>query len=45
MAGRRAGKQRSGSSNVELSKALSYLLRHGAKKRGIPIRSDGFIDM
>ncbi|KAJ3170004.1 hypothetical protein HDU87_000527 [Geranomyces variabilis] len=27
--------------DVQLSKALSYILRHGAEKDGIPIRSDG----
>lgn len=29
--------------DVKLSKALSYILRHGAEKERIPIRSDGYI--
>lgn len=28
---------------VQLSKRLSWLLRHGAVREGIPIRSDGFV--
>ncbi|CAD8079613.1 unnamed protein product [Paramecium primaurelia] len=28
---------------VQQSKAMSYLLRHGAQKEGIPIRQDGFV--
>jgi 2'-phosphotransferase len=28
---------------IKLSKTLSYLLRHGAHKEGLPIRSDGFV--
>ena len=32
-------------SRVRLSKNLSYILRHGALKEGIPIRSDGYILM
>lgn len=29
--------------DIEISKSLSWLLRHGALKEGIPIQSDGFI--
>ena len=28
---------------VRLSKTLSYILRHGAQKEGIPIRPDGYV--
>ena len=28
---------------TRLSKSLSYVLRHGAEKEGIPIRPDGFV--
>ncbi|CAD8120678.1 unnamed protein product [Paramecium sonneborni] len=28
---------------VQQSKTMSYLLRHGAQKEGIPIRQDGFV--
>ena len=28
---------------VRLSKALSYVLRHGAKKEGISMRTDGYV--
>lgn len=28
---------------TRLSKTLTYVLRHGAEKEGIPIRPDGFI--
>ncbi|KAI8925184.1 phosphotransferase KptA/Tpt1 [Entophlyctis helioformis] len=31
------------SPQVRLSKSLSYLLRHGAAKEGIPMRPDGFV--
>ncbi|KAG0148610.1 hypothetical protein CROQUDRAFT_41101 [Cronartium quercuum f. sp. fusiforme G11] len=33
------------SPDTQLSKTLSYLLRHGAVKEGLKIRSDGFIKM
>lgn len=32
-----------GKRDVQISKALSYLLRHGAVKEGLPIDSNGFI--
>lgn len=28
---------------TRLSKTLSYVLRHGAEKEGLPIRPDGFV--
>lgn len=28
---------------VQLSKSMSYLLRHGAEKERVPIRPDGFV--
>ncbi|XP_017042573.1 tRNA 2'-phosphotransferase 1 [Drosophila ficusphila] len=31
--------------DVQLSKKLSWLLRHGAKTEGIPIREDGFVSV
>ncbi|XP_016966619.1 tRNA 2'-phosphotransferase 1 [Drosophila biarmipes] len=31
--------------DVQLSKKLSWLLRHGAKTEGIPIRADGFVSV
>ncbi|XP_017074172.1 tRNA 2'-phosphotransferase 1 [Drosophila eugracilis] len=31
--------------DVQLSKKLSWLLRHGAKSEGIPIQSDGFVSV
>ncbi|KAL1748145.1 KptA family-domain-containing protein [Schizophyllum fasciatum] len=31
------------SPTVRLSKTLSYILRHGAQKEGIPIRADGYV--
>uniref|UniRef100_A0A8C4QVR7 2'-phosphotransferase n=1 Tax=Eptatretus burgeri TaxID=7764 RepID=A0A8C4QVR7_EPTBU len=32
-------------SHVQLSKALSYVLRHGARKMGLHIQEDGFVDV
>ncbi|KXS16956.1 phosphotransferase KptA/Tpt1 [Gonapodya prolifera JEL478] len=42
---RSAGGQRGGTEghDVHLSKTLSYILRHGAQKEGLPIRSDGYV--
>lgn len=31
------------SPDVKLSKTLSYILRHGAAKEGLKVRSDGFV--
>lgn len=31
--------------DVAASKALSYILRHGAEKEGLHIRSDGYIKL
>jgi 2'-phosphotransferase len=31
------------SPDVAASKTLSYILRHGAEKEGLPMRSDGLI--
>lgn len=39
--GRRGG--RHNDPDVELSKALSYILRHGAQREGLVIRSDGYV--
>jgi len=30
---------------VQLSKKLSYILRHGAEKEGLKIENDGYIDL
>lgn len=32
-------------SDVQISKTLSWLLRHGAIKEGIPINSEGFVNV
>ncbi|KAJ7708940.1 KptA family-domain-containing protein [Mycena rosella] len=43
-----AGKARKGGQDpreVRISRELSYLLRHGAKSEGLPIRSDGYADV
>jgi 2'-phosphotransferase len=40
---RRMGKRQDEPMGVQQSKALSYILRHGAVKEGLAIRSDGFI--
>jgi RNA:NAD 2'-phosphotransferase (TPT1/KptA family) len=31
--------------HIRISKTLSYLLRHGAEKEGLEIRSDGFMNI
>jgi 2'-phosphotransferase len=41
--GVRSGGRGGESVTVRASKAMSYLLRHGALKEGLPIRSDGFV--
>jgi hypothetical protein len=41
--GRRGGRQND--PDVELSKALSYILRHGAQREGLAIRSDGYMKL
>lgn len=33
------------SPDVQVSKTLAYILRHGAEKEGLHIRSDGFIKL
>jgi len=46
--GRGSGGRRGGRHNdpdVELSKTLSYILRHGAQREGLAIRSDGFVKL
>ncbi|PWN53801.1 hypothetical protein IE53DRAFT_377053 [Violaceomyces palustris] len=37
--------QQAPSASVQLSKALSYILRHGAIKEGLRMRSDGFVTL
>ena len=39
--GRRGG--RHNDPDVELSKTLSYILRHGAQREGLTIRNDGYV--
>ncbi|XP_068922319.1 tRNA 2'-phosphotransferase 1 isoform X3 [Petaurus breviceps papuanus] len=43
--GRRTQRPREQDRDVWLSKALSYALRHGAIKMGLPIGSDGFVPL
>ncbi|KAJ3207846.1 tRNA 2'-phosphotransferase 1 [Dinochytrium kinnereticum] len=40
---RKEGRDGPPSPMVRISKALSYILRHGAAKEGIPIRLDGYV--
>ncbi|XP_074129464.1 tRNA 2'-phosphotransferase 1 isoform X3 [Sminthopsis crassicaudata] len=43
--GRRTRRPREQDPDVRLSKALSYALRHGAVKMGLPMGSDGFVPL
>ncbi|TEA11636.1 hypothetical protein DBR06_SOUSAS6910099 [Sousa chinensis] len=43
--GRRAHRHREQDRDVQLSKALSYALRHGALKLGLPMGPDGFVPL
>lgn len=43
--GRRARRPREQDADVRLSKALSYALRHGALKLGLPMGADGFVPL
>ncbi|XP_036620122.1 tRNA 2'-phosphotransferase 1 isoform X2 [Trichosurus vulpecula] len=43
--GRRSRRPREQDRDVRLSKALSYALRHGATKMGLPMGSDGFVPL
>jgi len=43
MAHRSGGGRRVEDVTVRISKALTYLLRHGAEKEGLPMRSDGYV--
>lgn len=40
---RRGNRRNNDSPDVKLSKALSYVLRHGAQKERIPMRPDGYV--
>nr|XP_034369233.1 tRNA 2'-phosphotransferase 1 isoform X1 [Arvicanthis niloticus] len=42
---RRTHRPREQDRGVQLSKALSYALRHGALKLGLPMRADGFVPL
>ncbi len=38
-------KHRHDSPDTKISKAITYLLRHGGEKEGLKIGSDGFVDV
>jgi len=40
---KRAHRQNTDTPEIALSKKLSYILRHGAEKEHVPIRSDGYV--
>lgn len=42
--GKLRGQERD-SSEVRVSKTLSWLLRHGAKGEGLPLRPDGYVNV
>ena len=42
---RRRGDSRRSASDVALSKKMSWLLRHGAKQRKLPMRPDGYVPL
>jgi len=41
----RRGSSSASSNTVRISKSLSWILRHGAQKEGLPIDDDGYIDV
>jgi hypothetical protein len=43
--GGRGGARQDASPTIQLSKALSYILRHGAAKEGLKVRPDGYIPL
>ena len=43
--GGRGGQRQDAPPSVQLSKALSYILRHGAAKEGLKVRPDGYLSL
>jgi 2'-phosphotransferase len=43
--GARGGRHGGGGREVQVSKALSWLLRHGAVEMGLSIRADGYVPL
>lgn len=43
--GRGAARGRNEDPEVQLSKTLSYILRHGAQREGLSMRSDGYVKL